>query len=118
MKRLMTRKSRHARIRAKISGTENFPRLSVFRSNRHLVVQLIDDVNGRTIVFADDLSRKNEKAVGKLKRSERAQKIGELLAERAKAHKITGVVFDRGGYKYHGIVRAVAEGARKGGLKF
>ncbi|MEK7067314.1 MAG: 50S ribosomal protein L18 [Patescibacteria group bacterium] len=120
MKRTALRVARHTRVRGKISGTTAVPRLSVFRSNRHICAQLIDDSIGRTLACADDLRRKNEKneSLAKLKRSARAFFVGEGLAKRAKALKISRVVFDRGGYRYHGIIKAVADGARKGGLKF
>lgn len=102
------------RIRAKISGTKERPRLSVFRSNTGLYVQLIDDGSGQTIVSAS--TREIEKkGKGKL---ETSQELGKLLAEKAKGEGIETVVFDRGGYQYHGRVRALAEGARAGGLKF
>ena len=102
---------RHARVRAKISGTAKRPRLSVFRSNKHIYVQLIDDDKGKTLVAVSD---KGIKAKG----VELSKKIGKLTAEKAKEKKITKVVFDRGGYKYHGNVKAVADGAREEGLKF
>ena len=105
---------RHLRVRAKISGTAERPRLSVFRSNRGLFLQLIDDAAGRTLASA--LSR--ELAAKKLVGLELAQELGKLLAEKAKAKKISQVVFDRGAYKYHGKVKAVADGARAGGLEF
>lgn len=100
------------------------PRLSVFRSNKHIWAQLIDDGAGKTIVAAGDIEIKS-KIPARGKRVERpkgrraamAEKIGELLAERASKKKIATATFDRGGYKYHGIIKAVAEGARKGGLK-
>lgn len=115
------RRVRHKRVRGKISGTAAIPRLSVFRSNRHINAQLIDDELGRTLAHADDIQRKADAkgaVPSKNKPNERAQKIGELLAKRASIKKIFAAVFDRGGYKYHGVVKAVAEGARKGGLKF
>ena len=105
---------RRRRVRAKIHGTAERPRISVFRSNRGLCAQLVDDVSGRTLAavnwFEPDL-----RTVAKAERSARA---GELLAERAKAAGVEQAVFDRGGYKYHGRVRALAEGAREGGLTF
>ncbi|MEK7636515.1 MAG: 50S ribosomal protein L18 [Patescibacteria group bacterium] len=120
MKRTALRIARHTRVRGKVSGTTAVPRFSVFRSNRHICIQLIDDSVGRTLACADDLKRKNEKKVSSVqhKRLARAFTIGEELAKRAEVLKISRVVFDRGGYRYHGIVKAVAEGARKGGLKF
>ncbi len=104
------------RIRKKIRGTPDRPRLVVFRSNRYLYAQLIDDEAGRTLAQAS--SREAEIANQPLGRMERSRAVGRLLAERAKAQGITKVVFDRGGYKYHGNVRALAEGARENGLEF
>lgn len=124
------RKRRHKRVRAKIKGTSDRPRLSVFRSNRHIWVQLIDDVSGNSILMANDLEvvsrTKNKSSKEKVKspvskvitKLAAAEKIGETIAARAQEKNITTIVFDRGGYKYHGIVKAVAQGARKGGLKF
>lgn len=110
---------RHVRVRARISGSADRPRMSVFRSNRHVVIQLIDDVNGKTIVSVSDARTstrgKKEKVAGK---AHLAFEAGKRLAERAREKKISRVVFDRGGYKYHGIVQKVAEGAREGGLQF
>lgn len=106
---------RHRRIRAKIKGTALRPRMSVFRSNRHLVVQLIDDTAGRTMVGVSDRDATGKRAGGRVAL---AGALGALIAEKASAHGITAAVFDRGGYHYHGMVRAIAEGARKGGLAF
>jgi large subunit ribosomal protein L18 len=108
------RLKRKHRIRAKISGQAEKPRLSVYRSLGHIYAQLIDDVAGKTIVFAKDKEIKAKD----LKKVEIAAKVGSLLAEKAKKAGITQVVFDRGGYKYHGRVKALADGAREGGLKF
>ena len=106
---------RHARVRAKISGTAACPRLDVFRSNSNIYAQLIDDVNGVTLAAASS----NEKDFGLSgSNCEGARKVGQLIAERAAAKGITEVVFDRGGYVYHGRVKELAEGAREGGLKF
>lgn len=121
MHRQSDRKTRHARVRAKVIGTAEKPRLSVFRSNRHIIAQLIDDQKGFTLASADDISRKgmeHEKEKKKTTPVIRAEHIGQELARRALGKKIKIAVFDRGGYRYHGIIRAVAEGARKGGLKF
>lgn len=107
-----TRERRRKRNRAKISGTKAKPRLSVFRSNRHMYGQLIDDVERKTIVSA---STRELKERGK--KVHQAEKIGELLAERAKKAGIEVAVMNKGSYKYHGRVAAVAQGARKGGLK-
>ena len=109
------RMKRHIRVRGKISGTAECPRLNVFRSNANIYAQLIDDVNGITLVAANTLEKDFEGATGNI---EAAKKVGLVLAERAKAKGIEVVVFDRGGYLYHGRVAALAEGAREGGLKF
>ena len=106
---------RHVRVRGKISGTPERPRLNVFRSNANIYAQLIDDVNGVTLVAANTLEKSFEGATGN---AEAAKKVGLILAERAKAKGIDTVVFDRGGYVYHGRVQALAEGAREGGLQF
>jgi len=106
------RKRRAKRVRAKIKGSAEKPRLSVFRSNRQIYVQLIDDNAQRTLASASSLEIKES-----LKKSEAAEKVGELIAERALKIGIKEAVFDRGAYKYHGRVKAVAEGARKKGLK-
>ena len=109
------RMKRHIRVRGKISGTPECPRLNVFRSNANIYAQLIDDVNGVTLVSANTLEKEFEGATGNC---EAAKKVGAVLAERAKAKGIEDVVFDRGGYVYHGRVAALAEGAREGGLNF
>ena len=106
---------RHVRVRGKISGTPERPRLNVFRSNANIYAQIIDDVNGVTLVSANTLEKGFEGATGN---AEAAKKVGVTLAERAKAKGIEEVVFDRGGYVYHGRVAALAEGAREGGLNF
>ena len=109
------RLKRHARVRAKISGTSACPRLDVFRSNSNIYAQIIDDEKGVTLVSAAS----NEKDFGVSGGNcEGARKVGQLIAERAREKKITEVVFDRGGYLYHGRVKELAEGAREGGLKF
>ncbi len=104
---------RRRRVRAKIRGTAELPRLSVFRSNRGIGAQLIDDVAGHTVAAVSW----TESDLKQLGRMEQAKRAGELLAERAKAAGVETVVFDRGGYQYHGRVQALAEGAREGGLK-
>ena len=109
------RLKRHIRVRGKISGTAECPRLNVFRSNANIYAQIIDDVNGVTLVSANTLEKEFEGATGN---AEAAKKVGLVLAERAKAQGIEDVVFDRGGYVYHGRVAALAEGAREGGLNF
>ena len=106
---------RHVRVRGKISGTAECPRLNVFRSNANIYAQIIDDVNGVTLVAANTLEKDFEGTTGNV---EAAKKVGMVLAERAKAKGIEQVVFDRGGYIYHGRVAALAEGAREGGLNF
>ena len=106
---------RHVRVRGKISGTPERPRLCVFRSNANIYAQIIDDVNGVTLVSANTLEKEFEGATGN---AEAAKKVGMVIAERAKAKGIEVVVFDRGGYIFHGRVAALAEGAREGGLKF
>ena len=107
------RKRRHLRVRAKIFGTKTRPRLCVFRSLKHIYAQLIDDEKGQTLVATSDLELKK-----KAKNKEVAKEVGKLLAKKAQAKKIKQAIFDRAGYKYHGRVRALAEGAREGGLKF
>ena len=109
------RLKRHVRVRGKISGTAECPRLNVFRSNANIYAQIIDDVNGVTLVAANTLEKDFEGATGNI---EAAKKVGAILAERAKAKGIEVVVFDRSGYIYHGRVAALADGAREGGLKF
>jgi len=106
---------RHARVRAKVKGTTARPRLSVYRSNRGMFLQLIDDESGKTLASAGLKELKGAKVAGKLAIS---QELGKLIAEKAKNKKIAEAVFDRGSYKYHGRVKAAAEGARAGGLKF
>ena len=106
---------RHARVRAKISGTAQRPRLAVYRSNKNISAQLIDDVNGVTIAAASS-AEKTFEGIGSNK--DAAKKVGALIAERAKAKGIETVVFDRGGYIYHGRVSELAAGAREAGLKF
>jgi len=109
------RMKRHVRVRGKVSGTPERPRLNVYRSNANIYAQIIDDVNGVTLVSANTLEKGFEGAAGNC---EAAKKVGAALAERAKEKGITAVVFDRGGYVYHGRVAALAEGAREGGLEF
>jgi large subunit ribosomal protein L18 len=115
---LQKRIRRHTRVRARVVGTHTRPRLSVFRSNRHMWVQLIDDTKGKTIVAASDREQQKKGQKVKDKKVDVAYRIGEEIAKLAIQKKLHSVVFDRGGYKYHGMVKAVAEGARKGGLKF
>jgi large subunit ribosomal protein L18 len=110
----VARKRRHFRLRKKVSGTAVRPRLVVTRSARHITAQVVDDTVGKTIVSASTLEADLRSAEGD--KSAKARRIGELVAERAKAAGIDAVVFDRGGNKYHGRVAAVADGAREGGL--
>lgn len=111
-----TRKSRHRRIRKKIQGTKAVPRLNVFRSNKNIFAQIIDDETKSTLVSASSIDKELKISNGGNK--EAAAKVGELLAKRAKEVKINEVVFDRGGYLYHGRVKVLAESARQNGLKF
>ena len=110
-----TRKKRHQRVRRKISGTAECPRLNVFRSNKNIYAQLIDDVEGVTLASASTLDNGISDEDSKV---EQAAAVGKLVAERAKENNITEVVFDRGGYQYHGRVAALAEAARENGLEF
>jgi len=106
----ISRELRHARVRKKLRGSESRPRLSVFRSNRYIYVQVISDDTGRTLAAASTLGGKGNVSA--------AQQLGKDIAERCKQLSIAEVVFDRGGYKYHGRVRAIADAAREAGLKF
>lgn len=133
-KRRKQRIKRHKKVRGKISGTSKRPRLCVFRSNKHIYAQLIDDEKNKVLASTNDLKikikkQKNEKpssAEGKKDKKEKplssklliAFEVGKAIAKKAKELKIEKIVFDRGGYKYHGRVKALAEGARQGGLKF
>jgi large subunit ribosomal protein L18 len=112
------RLKRKQRIRKKISGDGGRPRLSVFRSDKHLYVQLIDDVQGQTLVAASTLSGELKEKLAGLKKADAAKEVGKLLAAKAKAQGIRKVVFDRNGFLYHGRVRAVAESCRENGLEF
>jgi large subunit ribosomal protein L18 len=105
---------RRRRVRARVTGTAARPRLSVFRSNKGVFAQLIDDRQGRTVAAVNWI----EPELKELRATDQAKRAGELLAERAKAAGVDTCVFDRGGYKYHGRVKALAEGAREGGLQF
>jgi large subunit ribosomal protein L18 len=112
----VVRFKRKRRIRARVEGTAERPRLAVFRSNKHLHVQLIDDVKGHTLVAASTVEQElKEKLGGSV---EGAKTLGNLVAKRAMAKSISQVVFDRGGYLYHGRIKALADAAREGGLKF
>jgi large subunit ribosomal protein L18 len=103
---------RHLRVRNRVTGTAERPRLVVFRSLKHIYAQLVDDTSHRTLATVSDLT------IEQGKKGERAAEVGKLIAERAKSAGITRVVFDRAGYRYHGRIKAVADGARKGGLEF
>ena len=132
LEKQIKRHRRHKRVRAKIFGTKERPRLCVFKSNKHIYAQLVDDDKGRTLVGASDLELKKPKTPpqrgearsmklsGKNQRpkTDVAKEIGKLIAQKAQDLKIEEVVFDRGGYQYHGRVKALADGAREGGLKF
>ena len=115
-KNVIGRKRRHIRVRKKVSGTAERPRLVVTRSARHLVAQVVDDTQGRTLTSASTMEA--DLRVDANDKSAKARKVGQLVADRAKKAGIDAVVFDRGGNKYHGRVAALAEGAREGGLDF
>jgi large subunit ribosomal protein L18 len=118
-KALSQRKRRHVRVRAKVSGTTARPRLNVFRSSAHIYAQVIDDGKGHTLVAASDLEEAVRARAGAgAAKAARAKAVGEVIAERAKEAGVDSVVFDRGGFLYHGRIKAVADGAREGGLKF
>jgi large subunit ribosomal protein L18 len=118
--RRKARDRRHRRVRKSVSGTAARPRLAVFRSLRHVTVQLVDDINGHTIVAASTTEPSLRKSLGKVGActTQGAAAVGKALAERARGAGIESAVFDRGGYLYHGRVRALADAAREGGLKF
>ena len=113
--RKMERTRRHIRVRRKVSGTAERPRLSVYRSNTNIYAQIIDDVAGNTLVSASTLDKEVKV---KHANKEAAKEVGALIAKRAADKKIKSVVFDRGGYIYHGVIKELAEAAREGGLKF
>ncbi|MCX6745033.1 MAG: 50S ribosomal protein L18 [Candidatus Parcubacteria bacterium] len=112
--KMKLRAARKARIRQRIKGDAKCPRFNVYRSLQHIYAQLIDDQSGKTLVCASDLELKAKKG----KKLDKAKEVGKLIAQKAVAKKISRVVFDRGGFKFHGRVKAVADGAREGGLKF
>ena len=112
------RKIRHKRVRAKISGTANRPRLAVYRSTNHIYVQIIDDVAQTTLCAASTVEKEIAAKVAKMSKSDAAKVVGQVIAERAKKININEVVFDRGGYIYIGRVEALADGAREAGLNF
>ncbi len=114
-KKQISKSRRHRRVRAKITGTSKRPRVSVSKSNRHIFAQFIDDTKGKTILSNEIVSSKKNKIKGS--KTEKALVIGEMLAEKAKELGIKEVVFDRGGSKFHGRIKAVAEGLKRGGIK-
>ncbi len=112
------RELRHKRITKRVQGSTERPRLAVFRSNKHIYAQVIDDAAGKTLAAASTLSKDIKAKVGKPGTIEAAKQVGSLVAEKAKAAKVQKVVFDRGGYAYHGQVKALADAARAAGLEF
>jgi len=116
--RFASRVRRHIRVRKKVFGTPERPRLSVFRSLAGIYAQVIDDINGHTLASASTVDHELRAKVQGLKKSEQARLIGLAIAERAKSKGITSVVFDRGGFRYIGRIKALADGAREGGLQF
>jgi large subunit ribosomal protein L18 len=116
--RQLARKKRHQRLRVRLQGTVERPRLNVFRSLRHVYVQLIDDAAGHTMLSVSTLDPEVSEKLGDLNKTDQAKLVGAVLAERALRKGVKQVVFDRGGYKYHGRVKALAEAARAGGLEF
>ena len=112
------RLKRHKRVRAKVKGTAEAPRLSVYRTLNHIYVQIIDDVKGNTLVTASTLDKEIKNSLEGKDKKAQAFAVGELIAKTAIAKKIDTIVFDRGGYLYTGRVQSLAEGARKGGLQF
>jgi large subunit ribosomal protein L18 len=112
------RERRHRRVRRKVIGTSERPRLNVFRSLRHVYAQIIDDSAGNTLISASSMDKEVSGMVAGMKKAEMAKVVGRVLAERALAKGVTAVVFDRGGYQYHGRVKALADGAREAGLEF
>ncbi len=112
------RTRRHLRLRRRVKGTSDRPRLSVFRSLNHIYVQVVDDTTGVTLAAASTLENSIIEEVKNNDKSAKSKKVGSAIAERAKEKGVTSVVFDRGGYRYHGRVQALAEGAREGGLIF
>jgi large subunit ribosomal protein L18 len=116
--RLEARRRRHIRVRRRVMGTAERPRLNVFRSLQHIYAQVIDDSTGRTLVSASSLDKELREQIAALAAHERAKAVGKAVAERARAQGIEQVVFDRGGYPYHGRVKDLADGSREGGLVF
>lgn len=116
--RSKARQRRHARVRKSIQGTPERPRLNVFRGLSEIYVQVINDMEGNTLVSASTLDQELRATLKGLNKTDQARLVGKAVAERAKAHGVTQVVFDRGGYRYIGRVKALADGAREGGLEF
>jgi len=116
--RSIARIRRHARVRKNLSGTSERPRLNVFRSIAEIYVQVIDDQSGRTLVSASSVDGELRSKMKKLNKTEQAKLVGQTVADRAKSKGITSVVFDRGGFRYMGRVKALADGARENGLEF
>lgn len=117
-KKVAARERRHRRVRAKVAGTAQRPRLNVFRSTDNIYAQVIDDIAGRTLVSASTIDKEIAGQVAGKNKVDAAKIVGKVLAERAKGEGINTVVFDRGGYRYHGRVAALADGAREAGLEF
>ena len=118
LKRLTPRQVRHRRVRKRVYGTPERLRLNVFRSSAHIYAQIIDDTAGRTLAAASSIDQEVRESLTGKSKLEKSQAVGELIARRAREAGVTRVVFDRGGYRYHGRVKAVAEAAREGGLEF
>ena len=117
-KKYAARARRHRRVRAKVAGTAQRPRLNIFRSAENIYAQVIDDVAGRTLVSASTIDKEIAKQVAGKNKVDAAKIVGKVLGERAKGEGINTVIFDRGGYRYHGRVAALADGAREAGLEF
>lgn len=116
--RSLARERRHVRVRKHVSGTPNRPRLNVFKSLGGIYAQIIDDLDGNTLVSASSIDKELREKMKGLKKTEQAKAIGKAVAERARSKGISSVVFDRGGFRYVGRVKALADGAREGGLQF
>ncbi|MCL4270061.1 MAG: 50S ribosomal protein L18 [Anaerolineales bacterium] len=116
--RSLARERRHARVRKHVNGTPNRPRLNIFKSLTGIYAQVIDDVEGKTLVSASTVDKELRESMKGMKKSEQAKAVGKAIAERAKSKGISSVVFDRGGFRYIGRVKALADGAREGGLQF
>ena len=118
MTKLSKRKKRHRRIRGKVSGTKERPRMSVFRSNKHIYVQFIDDEEGKTLFAYSSRNKEVAEKGEEISKSEQAELVGKFAAQKSKEQGLSDVVFDRNGYRYHGRVKKLADAARKEGLKF